>query len=87
MSTTVSFRMDEQLKKDFEKTCSMLGMNVTTAITMFAIKMTREQRIPFEVSIDPFYSKENIMYLEKVINDIESGKSKLKEHELIEETE
>lgn len=87
MSTTVSFRMDEQLKKDFEKTCSMLGMNVTTAITMFAIKMTREQRIPFEVSIDPFYSKENIMYLEKVINDIESGKSKLKEHELIEEAE
>ena len=87
MSTTVSFRMDEQLKKDFEKTCSMLGMNVTTAITMFALKMTREQRIPFEVSIDPFYSEKTMKYLEKVTNDIDSGKAKLTEHELIEEAE
>ena len=87
MSTTVSFRMDEHLKKDFEKTSSMLRMNVTSAITMFALKMTRVQRIPFEVSIDPFYSEKNMKYLEKVTNDIDSGKAKLTEHELIEEAE
>lgn len=50
MSTPVSFRMDENLKKDFEKTCSELGMNMTTAITLFALKVTREKRIPFEIS-------------------------------------
>ena len=27
---------------------------MTTAITMLAKKMTREKRLPFEVSIDPF---------------------------------
>jgi addiction module antitoxin, relB/dinJ family len=32
-----------------------------------------------------FYSESNMKYLEKVIADIESGKSKLVEHDLIEE--
>ena len=32
-----------------------------------------------------FYSESNMKYLEKIITDIESGKSKLVEHDLIEE--
>jgi DNA-damage-inducible protein J len=44
--------MDADLKKDMEETCRELGMNMTTAFTVFAKKMTRERRIPFEVSID-----------------------------------
>ena len=47
--------------------------------------MTREKRIPFDVSVDPFYSDTNMNYLKKVISDIESGKVELHEHELIEE--
>ena len=47
----VNFRMDAELKKDMEETCRDLGMNMTTAFTIFAKKMTREKRIPFEVSI------------------------------------
>ena len=34
--------------------------------------------------VDPFFSKENMEYLHKVINDIETGKSQLREHELLE---
>ena len=37
-----------------------------------------------ELSADPFYSKENITELEKRVADIRSGKSTLKEQELIE---
>lgn len=81
----VNFRMDEKLKKDMEETCRDLGLNMTTAFTIFAKKMTREKRIPFDVSIDPFYSEENINYLKRVISDIDSGKAKLQEHDLIEE--
>ncbi len=77
--------MDEKLKEKMEKTCSDLGMNMTTAFTIFAKKMTREQRIPFDVSVDPFYSDENMNYLKRVISDIESGKAKLHEHDLIED--
>lgn len=47
--------------------------------------MTREKRIPFEVSIDPFYSESNMSYLNKVVGDIESGKGVLMEHELVED--
>ena len=36
--------------------------------------MSRERRIPFDVSIDPFYSDENIARLRKSIADIELGK-------------
>ncbi len=36
-----------------------------TAFTIFAKKMRRERRIPFEVSVDPFYAESNIAYLNK----------------------
>ena len=81
----VNFRMDDELKKDMEDTCRDLGMNMTTAFTIFAKKMTREKRIPFDVSVDPFYSDENMNYLKRVISDIESGKTILKNHDLIED--
>ena len=82
--TLVNFRMDEDLKKDMEETCRDLGLNMTTAFTIFAKKMTREKRIPFDVSVDPFYSEENMNYLKRVISDIESGKAQLQKHDLIE---
>ena len=36
--TLVNIRMDEELKKNMEQTCQELGMNMTTAITIFAKK-------------------------------------------------
>ena len=78
----INFRMDEELKKSMEETCKDLGLSMTTAFTIFAKKMTREKRIPFEVSVDPFYSESNMTYLKKVVEDIESGKAVLVEHEL-----
>ena len=57
---------------------------MSTAINIFLKTVARENRIPFELSADPFYSKKNIAELEKRVADIQSGKSILKEHELIE---
>lgn len=81
----INFRMDEELKKSMEETCKDLGLSMTTAFTIFAKKMTREKRIPFDVSVDPFYSESNMTYLKRVVEDIESGKAVLAEHELIED--
>ena len=81
----INFRMDEELKKSMEETCKDLGLSMTTAFTIFAKKMTREKRIPFDVSVDPFYSESNMSYLKKVVEDIESGKAVLVEHELLED--
>ena len=81
----VNFRMDEELKKKMEETCKDLGLSMTTAFTIFAKKMIREKRIPFDVSVDPFYSESNMSYLKKIVGEIESGKAVLVEHELKED--
>ncbi len=82
--TMVNFRMDEALKKDMDEICRQMGMSATTAYTIFAKKVTQEKRIPFEIVADPFYSSQNIARLTKSIEDVNSGKATLKEHELIE---
>ena len=54
---------------------------------MFLTKVGREQRIPFEITADPFYSEKNMQYLEKIISDIKEGKAAFAEHELLEAEE
>ena len=80
----INFRMDTELKKGMEQACKEMGLSVTAAFTMFATKVSREKRIPFEIVVDPFYSEANMARLRKAIADVESGKAKLTEHELIE---
>ena len=70
--TTISVRMDDTLKMEFDSVCNDLGLSMTTAVIMLAKKMTREKRIPFEVSVDPFYSNENMERLRKSIAQMEA---------------
>lgn len=83
-AVNVNFRMDADLKKSMEQACSELGMSMTTAFTIFAKKVSREKRIPFDVSVDPFYSESNIRYLEQIAHDVVQGKAHFSEHELME---
>jgi len=80
--TSINFRMDEELKQSMEQTCQELGMNMTTAFTIFAKKMSREKRIPFEVSVDPFFSDSNINHLKRGVESLNAGNGI--EHDLIE---
>ena len=73
--TTVSIRMDNELKNNFDHICTELGMSMSTAVTMLAKKMTREKRIPFEVSMDPFYSASNMAALNDSIEEMRQGKT------------
>jgi len=81
----VNFRMDEELKRSMEKICQDMGMSMTTAFTIFAKKVTKERRIPFEISADPFYSESNMRHLESVVANIEAGHATLVEHDLLED--
>jgi DNA-damage-inducible protein J len=72
--SNVNIRMDEDVKKAFDQVCCDLGINMSIAITILAKKMIREQRIPFEVSVDPFYSKANEDRLRNSIKQLEQGK-------------
>lgn len=49
--TMISIRMDDKIKKDMEAICQELGLSLTTAFTIFAKQMIREQKIPFEVYV------------------------------------
>lgn len=48
----ITMRIDDDLKKQAEELFNDLGMNMTTAFTIFAKQAVREQRIPFEISRD-----------------------------------
>jgi len=83
----VNIKMDEDLKEHMERTCQDLGMNMATAFTIFAKKMSREQRIPFEVSVDPFYGESNMLAIEKAAKQIERGEVVIKTIEELEAME
>lgn len=46
----VNFRMDESVKKSMELACKEMGLSMTAAFTIFATKVGREKRIPFEIT-------------------------------------
>ena len=46
-----------------ERACADIGMSLSTAINIYLKKLGRERRIPFEVAVEPFYSKENMTRL------------------------
>ncbi len=49
-TTNITIRMDEELKKQAKELFSDLGLNMTTAFTVFAKQAVREQKIPFMLS-------------------------------------
>jgi DNA-damage-inducible protein J len=75
--------MDSDVKASLEKTCKNMGLTLSSAFNMFATKVIQEQRIPFEITADPFYSEENMRTLKRRIDDINNGVN-VHEHELIE---
>ena len=85
--TLINVRIDEDVKKSMEETCKELGITMSAAFNIFARKMSREKRIPFDVSIDPFYSDSNTKALEKSKKDLEDGKVIIKTMEELEAME
>lgn len=83
--TTINIRIEETTKNQFEKFCNETGLNITTAINLFIKTVIRENQIPFKITTDPFYNRENMNHLNNVIKDIENGNSKIEEHKLITE--
>lgn len=87
MSTVnVTIRMDENLKKQADVLFSELGMNMTTAFTIFTKQAIREQGIPFNIELLP--SSQSLAALEEVKamkKDPSIGKSYSNVHEMVED--
>lgn len=84
-TTTITIRMDEKLKKQAEILFEDMGLNMTTAFTLFTKAVVRQNKIPFEIYADPFYSVSNMAHLRRGIDALNAGKGT--EHEIIEDDE
>ena len=65
--TNVNIRMDDTTKRQFDVICNELGLNMSAAFNIFAKTVVRQNRIPFELSIDPFYNDFNQTRLRNAI--------------------
>ena len=73
-TVNVSFKLDADVKKSMEQACADMGLSMSAAFTVFAKKVGREKRIPFEISADPFYSESNMAHLRRGIAALNAGK-------------
>lgn len=77
MSTTnINIRINPELKLKAETILSELGLNMTTAISIYLKKIVRENKIPFELKID----KPNLSTLNAIKEAEELSKSKKTEN-------
>ena len=84
--TTLSVRMDADVKSQLDALCADVGMSTSTAINMFAKAFIRERRLPFDVvASDPFYSESNMKHLRRSIQQLEEGQVIVKTMEELEE--
>lgn len=81
--TSISIRMDAELKAEFDRLCRDVGMSMSTAINVFIKQSVNKNKIPLSLDGDPFYSESNMTYLREVI--AKANQDGLTEHELLED--
>ena len=84
--TTISVRMDEELKKQFEDFCSATGINVSTAINSLVEGVVRK-KTQIDLKSDPFFSEENMQRLRDSITALNEGRKVTKTLEELKEME
>jgi DNA-damage-inducible protein J len=65
-TTNLSIRIDRNLKEEADKIFNDLGMNLTTAITVFIRQAVRQRKIPFELTLGENESARKITMAEAV---------------------
>ena len=75
--SVLSVRIEEDIKKKFDRFCNDAGLNPSIAVNMFIRATLRQRKIPFEISgeYDPFHSKTNKDRLLKAVKDANDGKN------------
>ncbi|WP_177161761.1 type II toxin-antitoxin system RelB/DinJ family antitoxin [uncultured Fusobacterium sp.] len=81
---SLTIKLDNETKKEFNEFCEEIGINMTTAINMFIKKVVREQRIPFDLSLDKKPNIETLQALQES-EDILNGIKKVKSYNSVDE--
>ncbi len=87
--TTVSIRLDDDMKKELDEMCDEMGMNLTTFFMIYAKKALRDRKIPFEIAApaDLFHSEQNMKQIKKADEQVKNGKVVVKTMEELEAME
>ena len=72
-TTSINIRMDSEVKHSFDQFCSELGLTMSTAFNLFAKAALREQRIPFDLALDPYFAGTNMRYIMEGVRAYEQG--------------
>lgn len=73
--TTLSVRMDADVKNELDALCADVGMTASTAVNLFAKAFIRERRLPFDVvASDALYSDGSLKRLKRSIRQLDEGK-------------
>lgn len=73
---TINIRVEEKLKKESEQVFEELGLNMTSAMTIFLKAVVRTNSIPFSLEIP----NQKTIDAFKEVEDISSGKKKSKKY-------
>jgi len=73
-TATVTFRLEKTLKEEADRALDEIGMNMTTALTVFIKTLVRQNRIPFDVVGDRFYDPSNQEWLREALADARAGR-------------
>ena len=65
-TTNLSIRIDRDLKNEAEQIFTALGMNLTTAITVFVRQAVRQKKIPFEIALYPDTNNQTLTMLDAI---------------------
>ena len=71
--TSISIRLDSQLKEKTESVLEQFGLNMTVVVNMFFHQIVREQTIPLSLTLNPRIS--TLEELQSAINDRIAGYS------------
>lgn len=84
MAQDVVVSMDDALSLQFGKVCDEIGIPISSAFLIFAKRVARDRKIPFELSADPdsFYSESHMAHIRRGIAAFKAGK--FEKHDLIE---
>jgi len=73
-TTNLSIRIDRNLKNEADQVFNLLGMSMTTAITIFVRQAVRQKKIPFEITL---HQEQESTDISSYIDHIENGKEEL----------
>jgi len=81
--STITFRIDEEMKEELNRICEALGLTLSGALIIFAKKMINERGLPFDLKLNPNF--ETIKTMKEVENNEGLSKSFTSVKELMED--